>query len=262
VQTVYGVWDYGDDLDDTEYLGSFESGVTSPDSQLSNQDPDVTMLEQTADDYTVTIDVDVDGDGTTDYTEDVFLRVLSSNEPDWTTTTSASVGGTCGDGLGLVDCDPNATGIYPDPVRNAGWYFDLPISGERVISDPIIRLGNVLYISFTPSSTACGVGGSSIVHEVDACSGGNLGAVQFDINKDMVIDENDLINVGTAANPIWVAPSGKGFEGHLQPPAILRFPGRYGYNIEKRYYSSSEGTIEEVTAKAAKIGLVYWEEIF
>jgi type IV pilus assembly protein PilY1 len=43
-QTIYGVWDYGDDDDDSEYLGSFER---TAESQLSNQPSTVTLLEQT-----------------------------------------------------------------------------------------------------------------------------------------------------------------------------------------------------------------------
>ena len=42
-QTIYGLWDYGDDADDTEYLGSFNRGSTP---QLSNQPAMVTLLQQ------------------------------------------------------------------------------------------------------------------------------------------------------------------------------------------------------------------------
>jgi type IV pilus assembly protein PilY1 len=131
-----------------------------------------------------------------------------------------------------------------------------------MVSDPTIRLGNVIYVTFIPQSEPCGTGGRSIVHEVEACDGGNLGEVQFDINGDMIIDENDMINIGTASNPIWVVPSGQGYEGRLQPPAILRLPGPYGKKLERRYYSSSQGTIEEQTAKSTRIGLIFWEELF
>jgi len=40
---------------------------------------------------------------------------------------------TCGEGSeGAEDCDPNNVGNDPDPINLAGWYFDLPESGERV----------------------------------------------------------------------------------------------------------------------------------
>jgi type IV pilus assembly protein PilY1 len=117
-QAVYGIWDYGDDLDDTEYLGQFDSGATP---QLSNQANTVTLLEQTADDYTVTINVDTDGDGTGDTPMDIFLRVMSDNDPDWTTTTSSDGSSTgCQLSGGLVDCDPNGTGTHPDLAAHGG----------------------------------------------------------------------------------------------------------------------------------------------
>ena len=43
-QTIYGLWDYGDDADDSEYLGAFNRGSTP---QLSNQPATVTLLQQT-----------------------------------------------------------------------------------------------------------------------------------------------------------------------------------------------------------------------
>ena len=43
-QTIYGLWDYGDDADDNEYLGAFNRGSTP---QLSNQPATVTLLQQT-----------------------------------------------------------------------------------------------------------------------------------------------------------------------------------------------------------------------
>ena len=33
----------------------------------------------------------------------------------------------------------NDTGDNPDPLRNAGWYLNLPGNGERVVSDVMIR---------------------------------------------------------------------------------------------------------------------------
>lgn len=43
-QTVYGIWDYGDDADDTEYLGRFVPGAVQ---KLTNHPAGYTLLEQT-----------------------------------------------------------------------------------------------------------------------------------------------------------------------------------------------------------------------
>jgi type IV pilus assembly protein PilY1 len=162
----------------------------------------------------------------------------------------------CGEGLGVDDCEPNGYGEHSDPVKNAGWYYDLPITGERVITDAMLRDAKVIGIAYTPIQTPCGSGGSSIIMEMDACSGARLEKAQFDINEDGVIDENDLVNIGTADDPIWVPPTGLMSEGRLFPPAILRIDK----DKEKKYFSSSRGKIVEMIEKAAKLGMSYWIE--
>jgi Tfp pilus tip-associated adhesin PilY1 len=248
-QTIYGIWDYQyQDDDNTEYLGSFDRGSTP---LLSNQPLyDISMLEQISifDDY-------VDVGGVTGY-----FRVLSANEPDWQTTTVDPGDASCGENTGIIPCDPNSTGSDPDPVNDVGWYFDFPITGERVVSDLLIRLGNVVLISYTPADSPCSAGGDSMVMEMDACTGGRLPYAQFDINDDGVIDENDYIRIPDPDNPgqyILVPPTGRRYEGRLQPPVILRLPRT---DSEKKYFSSSGGVIEELTEKAARIGMIYWRE--
>jgi type IV pilus assembly protein PilY1 len=187
-QTIYGIWDYGDISDSTEYVGSFERGSTPPLSNPSLPET-VSLLEQTQVDWST-----VNGHD---------LRTLSDNAADWETVTDE-------------DADEN-----PNPMRHVGWYFDLPFSGERVMENVLIRDGNLIVISYTPGASMCGAEGKSIVHEMDACTGARLTAPQFDINDDGVIDENDLIDV----NGDPVPPTAIHGEGRLQPPAILKLGG-------------------------------------
>jgi len=219
-QTIYGIWDYGDDDDDTEYLGSFERGSTP---ELSNQPDTVTMLQQTQVAYG-------------EYSGQT-LRVLSDNEASWGTE---------------EDGDADQSG---NPSSTVGWYFDLPVSGERVVVDVMIRDEKAVVVSFYPETAPCGSGGYSIVHEIDACSGARLTDPQFDINNDSVIDEADLINIGTDDVPIMVAPSGTERQGRLQPPAILRMGTR-----EMKYFSSSSGNIATVLEQAVRLGITSWRE--
>ena len=84
-------------------------------------------------------------------------------------------------------------------ANNAGWYFDLPISKERVIRNFMIRDGKVILISSIPKSSPCAAGGDSILMEMNACTGGRMSneggeGPQFDINDDGILDENDLIS--------------------------------------------------------------------
>jgi Tfp pilus tip-associated adhesin PilY1 len=249
-QTIYGIWDYGDDVDDSEYLGSFERASTPILSNQPNYDVNLLMQDDIA---CVGGAPDCDGDlfvvGTSS------LRVTTEYAADWGTT-SKDAADDCLEGIGEEDCEPDGYGANPDPVNNAGWYYDLPISGERVVTDTLLRDGKAIVIAYTPEQSPCGSGGSSIIMEMNAASGVRLEKPQFDINEDGVIDSNDLVNIGTDDDPIWVAPTGLKSEVRLYPPAILRI----GEDKEKKYFSSSRGIIVEMTEKAAKLGMSYWIE--
>ncbi|MDA8134313.1 MAG: PilC/PilY family type IV pilus protein [Desulfobacteraceae bacterium] len=232
-QYVFGIWDFGDDVDDSEYLGAFTEGGTP---QLSNLGQDVQLIEQTE-----IFGAYVLGD---------FLRVLSDNTPDWTVACDATVG---------QDPDPDPT-IYPPKTTaaNAGWYFKLPIAGERIIKDVIVRDRKLIYLTFTPDTSPCSGGGNSIIHEVDACSGGRLISAQFDISKDRLIDSKDLIDIGLvdgSGNPILVAPSGIRKSGMLHSPVFVRFPDQ---PVEMKIFSSSAGTTETVFETNEPKGMFYW----
>ncbi len=241
VQTVYGVWDYGDDTDDTENLGRFDH-TTEQVSELSSRS---TLLEQEllVPDFTYDPDPAVDDD-------EEIVRVLTNNNIVWAT-------------------EPDSTaGEYPDLSttvdNNAGWYFDLPNSGERVVSRMMIRDGKAIFISFTPELSPCTPGGDSILHEVDAADGGRLDSPVFDVNGDGVVDTNDMIQVTDAAgntildaagNALLVAVTGIQREGHLQAPAILKIG-----NEEIKYMSSTAGTVETVREVSPRIGVSSWRE--
>jgi type IV pilus assembly protein PilY1 len=249
LQSIFGIWDYGDEDDPSEYLGTFTRGATP---QLSNQPNTVTLLRQT---YVPSSEADpmfwTVGDNK--------LRILTANEPDWTTTTFEADGVTCtGAGAGTDPCDRNTTGDNPDPVKNVGWYFDLPIDGERVVSDVMIRENKVIVLSYNPEGDPCGSGGTSIIHEIDACSGGRMVEAQFDIDDSGTIGTGDLINIGTVEDPIWVAPSGLLKDGRLQPPAILSLGNEAG--DEMKYYSSSSGEIEGEIGPQVTLGIGHWKE--
>jgi type IV pilus assembly protein PilY1 len=249
-QSFYGIWDYGDDADDREYLGSFNRGF---DHELSNQPTTVTLLAQgvipsespdpnAPDFWTVTVN-----EGQPDE-YDLLLRLTTDHEIVWETV----------DDPDAIQSPPEFLPDLSDTNDNhAGWYFDLPLSGERGNVDMMIRGGVLIAISFIPEDSPCGYGGDSVIHEMSAASGARLTVPQFDINGDGVIDDNDMINIGTDANPIWVAPTGMSKAGQLQPPAILIDPER---GIEIKYFSSSSGDIETVTEKPPLLGISHWRE--
>jgi Tfp pilus tip-associated adhesin PilY1 len=145
--------------------------------------------------------------------------------------------------------DPRtSTGLH------AGWYFDMPGTSERLVNDVIIRDGILYAVPNIPSESPCEAGGNSIIYALNACTGGGLWTV-FDIDGDGRVNNADLINIGTAANPIWVAPSGLRRGGLLYSPAILTIPGT---NKDVLHFSTSSGNLETEIAIAEKLGFLYW----
>ncbi len=247
VQSIYGIWDYGDrvytlkskkwsDDDDLEYVGSFNRGATP---QLSNLPTKVRLLRQKQKVFTVQ-------SAGIEYR----IRLLSSSKPVWETKSDAD----------------HATRQKPNPSdstdNDVGYYFDLN-SGERVISDVLIRDGNLLAIGFTPNKDPCGPGGNSIFMELNAFTGGTAGGALFDISGDRAITAKDLVRVDFDEDGISeeLAPSGIEFMGNLQPPSILQIGNNPKNPLEKKYMSSSTGLIEQLTEKGPKLGVTYWMEV-
>jgi type IV pilus assembly protein PilY1 len=245
-QTIYGLWDYGDTVfqpidgwsrdSDNEYLGIFQSRGEAV-RQLSNPylSEQVQLLRQVATDF------EVDSAGAR-----LTARVLTENQPVWDTEPDFD---------NPVDQLPDPT---DDNVNNAGWYLDLNVyAGERVTGDIILRDGILIAIGFIPEQSRCSAGGESVFMELNAFTGGSIGAIQFDINDDGVVDENDLVEVEIDGETVKVPPSGLKLTGLVQPPAIIKLDEKR----EKKYMSSSGGGIVEITEKAAKTGIAYWLEL-
>lgn len=228
-QTIYGIWDYGDDDDDSEYLGTFERGAAQ---KLSNQPKTVGLLEQ------IEVYYEMVGER--------YLRVLSDFEPDWVSRRDEDAG----------------EGSNPsDSVRNhAGWFFDLPIPKERIVMDPIIRDGKAIVISTVPKSASCAVGGNSIVHKINVCTGGRLRTPQVDVTGGGVIDDQDMIEIPDLIHPgeiMRAAPTGILFPSMVYPPGIMQMPD----GAEMEYFSSAEGHIEALKGTGEKRGFYYWRQV-
>jgi Tfp pilus tip-associated adhesin PilY1 len=223
LQTVYGVWDFGDYED--EYLGSLNrttNALSGP--KLAST---VMLLEQTEDTKFKT------------QLAGRTIRTLTNHPIDWE-----------------VQPDQDSTGTLDDPVKHAGWYFDLPIAKERVVTDVTLRDGKVIVIGFTPTSNDCQGGGTSMLMEIDWESGGRLAGVNFDVTDDGEINEEDETEEEDDETK-KAPPTGVEFAGMIQRPAILLL----NEEIEQKFMSSSDGTIKTIKEKAAKLGVSYWMEV-
>jgi len=169
--------------------------------------------------------------------EDDLVRVLTDHTPTWET-----------DNMGK-------------PISHAGWFFDLPLSKERIVKTATLRGGKLIIISSIPETDPCSAGGSSVVHEMDACSGGRLEQAQFDINDDGVIDENDYIvikkidpDTGKEVE-IYLAPTGLKFDAMIHPPIIIETPGG---ETERKYFSTAAGNISTMEEQSEVKGMFFW----
>ena len=247
LQNIFGIWDYGDDADNSEYLGAFDPTATP---SLSNQANNVTLLQQT----------EIDWQTVSDHN----LRTLSNTAPNWKTVP---------DNDPVPGQDRNPGSSDAGETVHAGWYFELIHSsqasptneGERVVKDVQIRDGKAIIISITPNTDACSGGGNSIVHEMDAATGGRLDEAQFDINDDGIVDENDLVTPtdpdgspglrDANGDPIKIAPTGHQFTGILYPPVYLTMPDM---EREMKLFSTSAGTTTTMFEKKEQKQMVYW----
>lgn len=117
-----------------------------------------------------------------------------------------------------------------------GWYATFPTAGERVVSDPVLRGGRVIFTSIIPSSAECSPGGTSWLNEVDWLNGGLLTTPPFDTNGDGVVNSSDTLTQARKLNSVASAP------------AIQRAPT--GKNLELKFLNESSGEIAKVTESA------------
>ncbi|MBW2411096.1 MAG: hypothetical protein JRF72_14960, partial [Deltaproteobacteria bacterium] len=245
VQTIYGIWDYGDRVfepgigwskdDNKEYLGAFRDPTAA--TLLSNQPEKVKLLQQVATEV-------IDGAGE----NEVILRILTAEQPQWITTPDPD--------------NPDPRVQLPDPAsavpNDAGWYLDLNVyTGERIVSDVILRDGILIVIGFIPEQSRCGSGGNSVFMELNAFTGGQLAGVQFDVHDDGSVGTDDYVEIEVDGQMVKVPPSGIKIAGNIQPPAIIKL----NEESEKKYLSSSSSGIVKISERAAKMGIAYWMEI-
>jgi type IV pilus assembly protein PilY1 len=237
-QTIYGIWDYGDDQDDSEYLGTLDhttGELTHPADGLGNP---ISFVKQTVVD--------------TETVDDDFYRILSNNPVQWRKTV---------DGI-KQELPPDTDGgsQKPDPVIHAGGFFDFPNTdpyiGERVIKDITIRDGMAFVLSFIPKTSKCTGGGNSFFYILDPATGGRFETPVIDVNGDGKIDENDLVNIGTEDDPVMVSPTGKLNIGMLHAPKFIKIND----NVDKVIMSDSSGDIPTEDIEGESLGMYYWRE--
>jgi type IV pilus assembly protein PilY1 len=157
-QSIFGIWDYGDDCDDSEVPGILvdrDSGWLSSGLRLKKQ---VVAGEKTV--------------GGSTY------RELSANAIEYgMVEDSSDDDGFSGNNHG-IDQKGN-------PDVYVGWFLDFPVppgneraSAERVTGNVVIRGGHAVIVSHTPSGEPCGHGGESWLYILNGCDGSMPSAME------------------------------------------------------------------------------------
>ncbi len=141
-----------------------------------------------------------------------------------------------------------------------GWHLALQSpaaangAGERVIAQPILRYGRIIFPTVIPSADPCNFGGSSWLMELDAITGGRLSYTVFDANGDGLITDADLASI----NDVLIPPSGKLFDELITQPGIIGAGEK-----EYKYTSGSRGGISVTTERgnADELGRQSWWQL-
>ncbi|WP_321530147.1 PilC/PilY family type IV pilus protein [uncultured Desulfuromonas sp.] len=244
IQSLYGIWDYGDDADDSEYLGAIVNRNAS-DIEATLSRNSLKLLRQTIFDVRSL-------DGTLWRT---FSDNLPSEEDNVATDEREDFD------FWPVVADGNS-GQNANPSLYAGWFVDLRTEedynddndddfydGERIIKDILISDGRAFIVSFIPDESPCTGGGVSFFYIINANTGGRLSTAQFDLST-----FEDLIDHDDNPDTPGLAPTGKLYDGMLHETTLISTGGEK----DKAYISSSSGEIIELDVPSERLGEIYW----
>jgi type IV pilus assembly protein PilY1 len=137
-----------------------------------------------------------------------------------------------------------------------GWVLNLPIAGERIVTQTAIRAGKVVVSTMIPSTVACTFGGDGWVMEVDAVTGNRPETAAIDTNADGNVDTGDLLTYQAAQAYVSGVRAGA-------IPSAPRFIRAKNRTLDDKLINLSNGTILKVreAGTAQGSGRSGWEQI-
>ena len=163
-------------------------------------------------------------------------RVTSENGIVWHYPTGNPTGSPITEYLGwYLDLeDANLTPPQTDPAdANAN-------AGERVVANPILIAGRIIFATFLPPIDVCSGGGDSWIMELDADNGSRLVDSVWDINEDTSVDGNDFVTVGGVDYQVSGTAS---TVGAVASPTVVSLPGG---QRQIKLLSGTTGMVETV----------------
>ncbi len=137
-----------------------------------------------------------------------------------------------------------------------GWYMDLPDSGERVVTNPRIEGGTVVFTTYTPAATsssdACPSGGYSYLMAINYSTGGAFPGPSLSLNGQDTLTSADQVG---GQNPVGI---GLG-NGYAAAPTIIST--RPGEITDIKLVTLSNNTISSWMEHSGNVGRLTWWEI-
>ena len=137
-----------------------------------------------------------------------------------------------------------------------GWKLELPLSGERVVTQAAVRYGKAIFSTMVPGTVNCRGGGDGWIMEVDAVTGNRSDLPALDTNADNLVDAADLL--------IWQASkasvSGVRLGAIPSAPGFIRAKDR---KLDDKLVNTSDGTMVRVREAGGTrpSGRAGWEQI-
>ncbi len=128
-----------------------------------------------------------------------------------------------------------------DYTTKQGWYINLPLSGERSVTDPVVRGGKIIFTTLIPSSAACSYGGSSWLMELDFLTGGMFTTPILDTNNSGSVNSGDKTVGGVGFSTISSAPA----IISALPQSVGNGGGSPLKNTEYKYLNQSNATVQK-----------------
>lgn len=165
------------------------------------------------------------------------------------------------------DTDYRVTTNYAvDYTVDDGWLLDLDSSsyvGERVVANPLVRGGRIIFTTLSPDAEPCEFGGTGWLMELDYENGSRLTESPFDVNNDTHINTSDYVNLVISSGEgdstvVSVPVSGRrSTVGIVKTPAVISTG-----NKEVKYFSGSSGAVESVRESSGdKLGRQSWMQL-
>ncbi|MDP6949316.1 MAG: PilC/PilY family type IV pilus protein, partial [Arenicellales bacterium] len=149
--------------------------------------------------------------------------------------------------------------------RQYGWYIDLPTTGERVVSEALVRDNIVYFNTIIPDISVCASGGSGWEMSVKTDNGGSPDEAAFDFNGNHIVgDSEDSYTIaGEKGKESTVGYAGRKMEEGKGMPAGPSIIGNRRYtpgSITDEGDEIQESALSE--SEQPPTGRLSWEQLF